>query len=173
MHTRFNQALTQTGRAQLNRSKSAKHTDPFEEGPQNSAGVSSLSQEGWLMFAADYSQMRIEGLAHISKDENLIEAFTQDMDIHTKTAMDVSMYQKKKSPLRSKAGKAVNFGSSTESATTAFAKPGNYKKGSGRIYRALFPQLPGSERHTWKKPFKKRNKGYVTTLQAGGGICRN
>ena len=41
------------------------------------------------MFAADYSQIELRVLAHIAKDEKLIEAFRNDMDIHTKTAMDV------------------------------------------------------------------------------------
>ena len=41
------------------------------------------------MFAADYSQIELRVLAHISQDEKLIEAFRQGADIHTKTAMDV------------------------------------------------------------------------------------
>lgn len=41
------------------------------------------------MFAADYSQIELRVLAHIAKDEKLVEAFRNDMDIHTKTAMDV------------------------------------------------------------------------------------
>lgn len=83
MHTRFNQALTQTGRL--------SSTDPnlqnipirLEEGRKiRQAFVP--SEPDWLIFAADYSQIELRVLAHISKDENLIEAFTNDMDIHTK-----------------------------------------------------------------------------------------
>ena len=63
------------------------------------------------MFAADYSQIELRVLAHISQDEKLIEAFTQDMDIHTKTAMDVFHVSEEEvtSSMRRQA-KAVNFG---------------------------------------------------------------
>src|SRR6476620_9383513 len=88
VHTRFNQALTQTGRL--------SSTDPnlqnipirLEEGRKiRKAFVP--SQEGWVMVSADYSQIELRVLAHISGDERMKEAFLKDMDIHTKTAMDV------------------------------------------------------------------------------------
>ena len=88
VHTRFNQALTQTGRL--------SSTDPnlqnipirLEEGKKiRQAFVP--SEEDWVIFAADYSQIELRVLAHIADDENLIDAFKADMDIHTKTAMDV------------------------------------------------------------------------------------
>src|SRR5690606_17045893 len=88
VHTRFQQALTQTGRL--------SSTDPnlqnipirLEEGRKiRQAFVP--SQKDWYIFAADYSQIELRVLAHIANDENLISAFTNDLDIHTKTAMDV------------------------------------------------------------------------------------
>ena len=48
------------------------------------------------MFAADYSQIELRVLAHMSKDENLVEAFNNDLDIHTKTAMDVFHVSRKR-----------------------------------------------------------------------------
>ncbi|GAF21296.1 DNA polymerase I [Bacillus sp. JCM 19047] len=83
VHTRFNQALTQTGRL--------SSTDPnlqnipirLEEGRKiRKAFVP--SQEGWVMVSADYSQIELRVLAHISGDERMKEAFLKDMDIHTK-----------------------------------------------------------------------------------------
>ena len=47
------------------------------------------SEPGWYLFAADYSQIELRVLAHMSQDEKLIEAFREGADIHTKTAMDV------------------------------------------------------------------------------------
>ncbi|MCD7032805.1 DNA polymerase I [Metabacillus sp. GX 13764] len=110
VHTRFNQALTQTGRL--------SSTDPnlqnipirLEEGRKiRQAFVP--SKEGWVMFAADYSQIELRVLAHIADDENLKEAFLNDMDVHTKTAMDVFHVEKEEvtSNMRRQA-KAVNFG---------------------------------------------------------------
>lgn len=88
VHTRFMQALTSTGRL--------SSTDPnlqnipirLEEGRKiRKAFVP--SHEGWLLFSADYSQIELRVLAHMSKDKNLVEAFNQGMDIHTRTAMEV------------------------------------------------------------------------------------
>ena len=90
VHTRFNQALTQTGRL--------SSTDPnlqnipirLEEGRKIRQAFIP-SEKDWVIFAADYSQIELRVLAHISDDEKLIEAFKEDMDIHTKTAMEYSM----------------------------------------------------------------------------------
>lgn len=110
IHTRFNQALTQTGRL--------SSTDPnlqnipirLEEGRKiRQAFVP--SQEGWVMFASDYSQIELRVLAHIAGDEKLIEAFRQDKDIHTQTASEVFGVPASEvtSEMRRQA-KAVNFG---------------------------------------------------------------
>jgi len=69
------------------------------------------SHPGWILFAADYSQIELRVLAHMSDDEELIEAFRNDLDIHTKTAMDVFHVEAEAvtSDMR-RAAKAVNFG---------------------------------------------------------------
>ena len=110
VHTIFNQTLTQTGRL--------SSTDPnlqnipirLEEGRKiRQAFVP--SEKDWMIFAADYSQIELRVLAHIADDQKLIEAFKEDMDIHTKTAMDVFHVTKDEvtSNMRRHA-KAVNFG---------------------------------------------------------------
>lgn len=69
------------------------------------------SEEGWLILAADYSQIELRVLAHISQDERLIEAFNEDMDIHTKTAMDVfGVSADEVDANMRRQAKAVNFG---------------------------------------------------------------
>ncbi|MGD7044202.1 DNA polymerase I [Jeotgalibacillus proteolyticus] len=110
IHTRYNQVLTQTGRL--------SSTDPnlqnipirLEEGRKIRQAFIP-SKKDWIMFAADYSQIELRVLAHISMDEGLIEAFNNDMDIHTKTAMDVFDVSREEvtSGMRRHA-KAVNFG---------------------------------------------------------------
>lgn len=69
------------------------------------------SEPGWSILAADYSQIELRVLAHISGDERMKEAFLHDMDIHTKTAMDVFgvTAEQVDSNMR-RAAKAVNFG---------------------------------------------------------------
>lgn len=110
VHTRFNQALTQTGRL--------SSTDPnlqnipirLEEGRKiRKAFVP--SKENSVIVSADYSQIELRVLAHISGDEGMKEAFLKDMDIHTKTAMDVfHVTEADVTDSMRRSAKAVNFG---------------------------------------------------------------
>ncbi|KYG91540.1 DNA polymerase I [[Bacillus] sp. KCTC 13219] len=111
VHTRFQQALTATGRL--------SSTDPnlqnipirLEEGRKiRQAFVP--SKEGWVLFAADYSQIELRVLAHMCQDATLVEAFKEGMDVHTRTAMDVfgvTNPDEVTANMR-RTAKAVNFG---------------------------------------------------------------
>ena len=110
IHTRFQQALTSTGRLSSINPNLQNIPVRLEEGRKiRKAFVP--SDPDWVMFAADYSQIELRVLAHMSEDDNLVDAFNQDMDIHTKTAMDVFHVEKEEvtSDMR-RAAKAVNFG---------------------------------------------------------------
>lgn len=110
IHTRYQQALTSTGRLSSINPNLQNIPVRLEEGRKiRKAFVP--SQPGWVMFAADYSQIELRVLAHMSEDENLVEAFNNDLDIHTKTAMDVFHVEQEAvtSDMR-RAAKAVNFG---------------------------------------------------------------
>ncbi|MDW0110372.1 DNA polymerase I [Sporosarcina aquimarina] len=110
VHTRFQQALTQTGRLSSINPNLQNIPIRLEEGRKIRAAFVP-SEPDWIMFAADYSQIELRVLAHISQDEKLIEAFRAGADIHTKTAMDVFGVAKEDvtSNMR-RAAKAVNFG---------------------------------------------------------------
>ena len=110
VHTIFNQALTQTGRLSSVEPNLQNIPIRLEEGRMiRKAFVP--SQEGWLILGADYSQIELRILAHISNTESLIEAFKQGDDIHKKTAMDVFKVSEEEmtSDLR-RSAKAINFG---------------------------------------------------------------
>ncbi|EGP8613967.1 DNA polymerase I, partial [Listeria monocytogenes] len=110
VHTRFNQTLTQTGRLSSVDPNLQNIPIRLEEG-RKIRQVFVPSKPGWKMFSADYSQVELRVLAHISEDENLIYAFKHDYDIHTKTAMDVFHVEKKEvDSLMRRQAKAVNFG---------------------------------------------------------------
>ena len=95
VHTRFNQALTQTGRLSSIDPNLQNIPIRLEEGRKIRQAFIP-SQEDWLIFAADYSQIELRVLAHIAEDEKLVEAFRNNIDIHTKTAMDVFHVVQKK-----------------------------------------------------------------------------
>ncbi|EAD2324575.1 DNA polymerase I, partial [Listeria monocytogenes] len=110
VHTRFNQTLTQTGRLSSVDPNLQNIPIRLEEG-RKIRQVFVPSKPGWKMFSADYSQVELRVLAHISEDENLIYAFKHDYDIHTKTAMDVFHVEKEEvDSLMRRQAKAVNFG---------------------------------------------------------------
>lgn len=110
VHTRFNQVLAQTGRLSSIDPNLQNIPIRLEEGRKiRKAFVA--SKKDWVIFAADYSQIELRVLAHIAQDDNLMEAFKNDFDVHTKTAMDVFHVSADEvtSNMRRQA-KAVNFG---------------------------------------------------------------
>ncbi|WP_456278038.1 DNA polymerase I [Bacillus sp. AK128] len=165
IHTRFNQALTQTGRL--------SSTDPnlqnipirLEEGRKiRQAFVP--SEEGWIMFAADYSQIELRVLADIAGDEKLIDAFRNDMDIHTKTAMDVFNVKAEDvtSDMRRQA-KAVNFGIVYGISDYGLSQSlGITRKEAGVFIEKYLESFPGVQQYMTDIVHEAKQTGYVTTL---------
>jgi DNA polymerase-1 len=165
VHTRFNQALTQTGRL--------SSTDPnlqnipirLEEGRKiRQAFVP--SEKGWVMFSADYSQIELRVLAHISGDERLIDAFKQGLDIHTKTAMDVFHVSKDEvtSNMRRQA-KAVNFGIVYGISDYGLSQNlGITRKEAGQFIERYFKSYPQVKQYMENIVQEAKQNGYVTTL---------
>lgn len=110
VHTQFNQALTATGRLSSTEPNLQNIPIRTEEG-RRLRHVFVPSKPGWKILAADYSQIELRILADIANDANMIDAFVQDMDIHTRTAADVFEVAPEDvdSNMR-RAAKAVNFG---------------------------------------------------------------
>ncbi|TCT24996.1 DNA polymerase I [Melghiribacillus thermohalophilus] len=165
IHTRFNQALTQTGRL--------SSTDPnlqnipirLEEGRKiRQAFVP--SHKGWVIFAADYSQIELRVLAHVAGDEKLIQAFRDDMDIHTKTAMDIFHVDKDEvdSNMRRQA-KAVNFGIVYGISDYGLSQNlGITRKEAQKFIDRYFESYPGVKNYMDEIVQEAKQKGYVTTI---------
>ncbi|GAA3724402.1 DNA polymerase I [Salinicoccus jeotgali] len=110
IHTRFNQTLAQTGRLSSVEPNLQNIPIRIDEGRKiRKAFVP--KDENHVLLALDYSQIELRVLAHITQDETMINAFTSDTDIHTKTAMEVFKVDKEDvtQNMRRNA-KAVNFG---------------------------------------------------------------
>ena len=109
VHTTFNQTGAATGRLSSSNPNLQNIPIRTEEGREIRAAF--VPEPGWELIAADYSQIELRLLAHMSKDPVLVEAFTKHEDIHTRTAAEVF----KVDPLMvdanmRRAAKAVNFG---------------------------------------------------------------
>jgi DNA polymerase I len=165
VHTRYNQALTQTGRL--------SSTDPnlqnipirLEEGRKIRQAFIP-SEKDWVMFAADYSQIELRVLAHISGDEKLIKAFRDDLDIHTKTAMEVFHVSAEEvtSNMRRQA-KAVNFGIVYGISDYGLSQNlGITRKEAGRFIERYLHTYPGVKSYMDDIIQITKQKGYVSTL---------
>ncbi|MDQ0220090.1 DNA polymerase I [Peribacillus cavernae] len=165
VHTRFNQALTATGRL--------SSTDPnlqnipirLDEGRKIRQAFIP-SEKDWIMFAADYSQIELRVLAHIANDEGLVEAFRTDMDIHTKTAMDVFHVSKDEvtSNMRRHA-KAVNFGIVYGISDYGLSQSLSItRKEAGQFIDQYLKSFPGVQDYMKESIQEAKQKGYSTTL---------
>ncbi len=109
IHTSFNQAITATGR--LSSSNPNLQNIPIRTEMGRRIREAFIASEGCLLMSADYSQVELRILAHLSKDRALLEAFQRGDDVHAQTAariFDVEL-SKVNSEMRRRA-KAVNFG---------------------------------------------------------------
>ncbi|WP_338451399.1 DNA polymerase I [Niallia oryzisoli] len=165
VHTIYNQTLTQTGRL--------SSTDPnlqnipirLEEGRKiRQAFVP--SEEGWVIFAADYSQIELRVLAHIAGDEKLIEAFKEGMDIHTKTAMEVFHVKADEvTDHMRRHAKAVNFGIVYGISDYGLSQSLKItRKEAGHFINRYLESYPGVKEYMDEIVQEAKQKGYVSTL---------
>lgn len=111
IHTTYNQALTVTGRLSSSNPNLQNIPIRTEEGNKIRSAFCASDKENSLIMSADYSQIELRLLAHVSEDTHLIEAFTSGEDVHTMTAAKVFGVKTEEvtKDMRRKA-KAVNFG---------------------------------------------------------------
>ncbi|MCG1022083.1 DNA polymerase I [Sutcliffiella horikoshii] len=165
IHTRFNQALTQTGRLSSIDPNLQNIPVRLEEGRKIREAFIP-SHEDWVIFAADYSQIELRVLAHIADDEKLIEAFRDDADIHTKTAMDVFHVSEEEvtSNMRRQA-KAVNFGIVYGISDYGLSQSlGITRKDAKTFIDRYLESFPGVKEYMEDSVLDAKDKGYVTTL---------
>ncbi|WP_439951314.1 DNA polymerase I [Caenibacillus caldisaponilyticus] len=165
IHTMFRQALTQTGRL--------SSTDPnlqnipvrLEEG-RKIRNAFIPSEPDAVIFSADYSQIELRVLAHIAGDDNLIQAFKDGMDIHTKTAADVfGVRPDEVTPLMRRHAKAVNFGIVYGISDYGLSQSlGITRKEAGEFINRYLESFPGVKAYMTDIVQKAKRDGYVTTL---------
>ncbi|MEG3975234.1 DNA polymerase I [Microcoleus sp. herbarium8] len=107
LHTDFNQTVTDTGR--LSSSNPNLQNIPIGTEFSKQIRKAFLPESGWLMVSADYSQIELRILAHLSQEPVLIEAYQNNRDVHTVTAQ--LLFEKEEvTPDERRFGKTINFG---------------------------------------------------------------
>ena len=165
IHTRYQQALTQTGRLSSTNPNLQNIPVRLEEGRKiRKAFVP--SQPDWVLFAADYSQIELRVLAHMSDDAELIDAFRNDLDIHTKTAMDVFHVEADAvtSDMR-RAAKAVNFGIVYGISDYGLSQNLSItRKEAAEFIDRYLQSFPGVKEYMDNIVHEAKQKGFVTTI---------
>ena len=110
IHTRYEQTLTQTGRLSSVNPNLQNIPTRIEEGKKIRKAFIPASDDR-VILSIDYSQIELRVLAHMAQDKGMIDAFTHDLDIHTKTASEVNgVSLDEVTPTMRREAKAVNFG---------------------------------------------------------------
>ncbi|MFS8582690.1 MAG: DNA polymerase, partial [Limnochordales bacterium] len=165
VHTHFNQTVAATGRLSSTNPNLQNIPVRTEQGRRIRKAFIP-SEPGWVLLKADYSQIELRVLAHISGDETLIEAFRRGEDIHTRTAAEVfGLDPAEVTPERREAAKAINFGIVYGISSFGLAKgTGLSQEDAQRYIDAYFARYPGVKQYIEKIKAVGREQGYVTTL---------
>ncbi|TCP53747.1 DNA polymerase I [Tumebacillus sp. BK434] len=165
VHTQFNQALTATGRLSSTEPNLQNIPIRTEEG-RRLRHVFVPTDPEWKILAADYSQIELRILAHISGDESMIDAFVHDEDIHTRTATQVfEVAPEEVDANMRRAAKAVNFGIVYGISDFGLSQNLNIpRKQAGAFIESYFAKFPGVKRYMEEVVEQARRDEYVTTL---------
>lgn len=163
--TTFNQAATATGRLSSSDPNLQNIPIRLEEGRRIRRAFIP-SAEGKIFFAADYSQVELRILAHLSEDPILVEAFNTGQDIHSRTAAEVNgVALEEVTPLMREKAKAVNFGIIYGSSDYGLAQGLKIPRAEAKAYiDSYFERYKGVREYMDRVIEEARETGYVTTM---------
>ncbi|WP_199624486.1 DNA polymerase I [Paenibacillus alkalitolerans] len=165
IHTYYHQTIAATGRLSSQYPNLQNIPIRTEEG-RKLRKLFVPAQPDWRILAADYSQIELRVLAHISGDERMKEAFLNDMDIHTKTAMDVfGVNADQVDANMRRQAKAVNFGIVYGISDYGLSQNLHItRKEAAEFIEQYFFVFQGVRKYMDEIVKKARTDGYVTTL---------
>jgi DNA polymerase-1 len=164
VHTSYHQGAVATGRISSNDPNLQNIPVRTEEGRRIRQAF--IAPEGWLVMAADYSQIELRIMAHLSGDEGLLRAFHEGGDIHRATAAEVfGIEPEAVTNNQRRAAKAINFGLMYGMSAFGLARQLGVDRGEASDYMArYFSRYPGV--HAFMEATRERahRDGYVETL---------
>lgn len=165
IHTHFNQTLAQTGRLSSVDPNLQNIPVRLEEGRRIRKAFKS-AESGNVILSADYSQIELRVLAHITQDESMIKAFREGQDIHTATAMKVfDVEADEVDSLMRRQAKAVNFGIVYGISDYGLSQSlGITRKAAKKFIDDYLDSFPGVKQYMKDIVKDAKAKGYVETL---------
>lgn len=164
IHSTFQQAIAATGR--LSSTDPNLQNIPIRTAEGRRVRQAFVPDEGNKLLAADYSQVELRIMAHLSRDPGLLEAFTSDADVHKATAADVfNTSLAEVTPEQRRSAKAINFGLIYGMSAFGLANQLNVSRGEAQKYvDRYFEKYPGVRDYMEQTQAFADEKGYVETL---------
>ncbi|MES9980220.1 MAG: DNA polymerase I, partial [Candidatus Thiodiazotropha sp. 6PLUC5] len=164
VHTSYHQAVAATGR--LSSTDPNLQNIPIRKEEGRRIRQAFIPQHGWKMLAADYSQIELRIMAHLSQDSGLLKAFSEGKDIHTATAAEVFGEDLDKvSTDQRRSAKAINFGLIYGMSAFGLARQLGIERKAAQEYVDLyFERYPGVSEFMDKIREQAHQQGYVETL---------
>jgi len=164
IHTSYHQAVAATGR--LSSSEPNLQNIPIRSDEGRRIRQAFTAPKGRVLLAADYSQIELRIMAHISDDEGLLQAFAEDRDIHQATASEVfGVPLGKITAEQRRSAKAINFGLIYGMSAFGLARQLGIPRGEAQKYIDLyFERYPGVRDYMNRTREQARELGYVETV---------
>ncbi|OAH24455.1 DNA polymerase I [Serratia marcescens] len=164
VHTSYHQAVTATGR--LSSSDPNLQNIPVRNDEGRRIRQAFIAPEGYRIVAADYSQIELRIMAHLSQDEGLLKAFAEGKDIHRATASEVfGVPLDKVTGEQRRSAKAINFGLIYGMSAFGLARQLGIPRGEAQRYMDLyFERYPGVLDYMERTRQQAAEQGYVSTL---------
>ena len=164
VHTSYHQAVASTGR--LSSANPNLQNIPIRTADGRKIRQAFIAGDGNKLLAADYSQIELRIMAHLSGDSSLIQAFSEGRDIHRATAAEVfGLAADAVSAEQRRAAKAINFGLIYGMSAFGLAKQLNISRGEAQAYVDLyFDRYPGVKTYMDNIREQAREQGYVETV---------
>ncbi|MDP7621316.1 MAG: DNA polymerase I, partial [SAR324 cluster bacterium] len=164
IHTSYNQTVTATGR--LSSSEPNLQNIPIRTEKGRRIREAFISSSGWKIFSADYSQIELRILAHLSDDKTLINAFMNDEDVHTRTASEIwGVIPENVTAQMRREAKVINFGIIYGMSAYGLSKELDIQPNVAQEYiDGYFRKYKGIKEYQDNVLEKARETGFVTTL---------
>ena len=164
IHTSYHQAVAATGR--LSSTDPNLQNIPIRTPEGRRIRQAFVAPPGWSLVAADYSQIELRIMAHLSGDESLLRAFAEDRDIHQATAAEVfGLELASVSADQRRSAKAINFGLIYGMSAFGLARQLGIGRGDAQKYVDLyFERYPGVKRYMDETRRQARATGFVETV---------
>ena len=164
IHTSYHQAVAATGR--LSSSNPNLQNIPIRTQEGRRIRQAFIAPDGYQLLAADYSQIELRIMAHLSQDDGLLAAFADDQDIHQATAAEVFGVEREEvTDSERRSAKAINFGLIYGMSAFGLARQLGIERSAAQEYIDLyFERYPGVKRYMNETRDSARERGFVSTV---------